>query len=291
MFPLPITIASVRRELGGKGLAAYLDAIGNTAQQNETLSQAVEEAVSEFETDCDLFVFQRTILTLPLDAGKVRKTRDANGVWSGDYDVTEPEYDFVRDDFTGHGQLRLRRRPVVSVEAVKLQYGSVTSSTTPVVAFPEDWYYVNREMGVLYIVPLTGLKSQEASQLILLPMLGVAGAVTGIIPMIFRVNYTAGYLPRTFDAATDAPRSANGSPDVDPTPLLRGIRYKAASDVLRSAERAVGAGGYSIAREGLSQSFPSVKFSQAIEFYESEVERTKERLQARQGNALPMFVM
>jgi hypothetical protein len=112
-------------------------------------------------------------------------------------------YDFYRRDYENYMFVQLRRRPVITVDAVSLDYPSGQN----IINFPKEWIRIDRHAGELRILPSRGTFSQL--------LIGSGG---GFLPLVFggndqipdliNVTYFAG-----FDLGIKHPRNEYGLPN------------------------------------------------------------------------------
>lgn len=253
----------VLTELSGTGMCQYLAALGDEITQKKVLTRRIFEAQQYLENVLETFFFQTRVATRPVTPGMVR------GV---DYDVEEDGYPYTRADFATYGTIQLRRRPVVTIKRAGIRYGN-DQNYLAVMDYPQGWINQQARLGILHVQAVVGAGSMQSTgsgSLLLLPMIQTGFHRGETMPLIFSVEYTAGYLPADFDPETDS--LATACPDYSIHDLARAVRYHATANMLRSMRRSVGAGGGSIAMDGLSQSWDSNRFSAEIEDYENQVE-------------------
>jgi hypothetical protein len=258
---LAITVESVRDEIGGSGMEMFLSALGDASRQNDIIARHIKTAQSYLEKQLGIYLFRQVVKCRPLEAGLVE---------GADYDVADDSYDFIRRDWQTTAQIKVRKRPVVSVERVALRYGQgEPHEVLEAVSYPTSWISFDSVMGLVYVIPVMGSVHYGSGAMLLLSVTG--GAVRrDILPSFVTVDYTAGYLPKTFNAQTDDPYDASFNHDVIET-LLQAVREYSAMLVLQNAERSIGAGGGSIAMYGLSESFTGDRFTRAKEGYDLSV--------------------
>lgn len=104
-------------------------------------------------------------------------------------DEIEPErQDFFVQEYYKYIKLQLNESPVISVESIRL----VLPSEQEVIDFPSPWIQLDKQTGVVHIIPGAGNVAVVA--------LGQSGAWlplvygwTDYIPHVFRCEYTAGF--------------------------------------------------------------------------------------------------
>lgn len=104
-------------------------------------------------------------------------------------DIIEDPYDYDVSDYMNWGYMRVRRKPIVTVERIRLIYP--TGQT--IIDYPHEWIKTNRKFAQIQIVPMAGsfksfpLIGQGAMYLPLL-----SGFLTKNVPHLIHVDYTAG---------------------------------------------------------------------------------------------------
>lgn len=104
-------------------------------------------------------------------------------------DVFEDPYDYDVNDYINWGFLVLRRKPVVSIERIRLIYP--TGQT--IITYPKEWIKLYSKFGQVHIVPMAGSFNQYpliGQGAMYLPLL--SGFLTKSIPQLIHVDYTAG---------------------------------------------------------------------------------------------------
>lgn len=265
--PLIISVARLRAELSGRGFAGYLSKLGDEETQDEVLESLIREAQGSLENDLGIFLGIRRIGSQPFDEGKSLGT---------DYDVEEDTYPYFAPDWRSGGTITLRRKPIVTVEKIVLQWG-----TLRYYVMPHEWQLKEKTLGKVHIQPLYGSGSTVTSTLNLV-MLGATVNGSSAVPGLLSIDYTAGYFPADFDANNDDPYDYYIGYEFGP--LLRAVRMKAAASTLMSLQRAVGAGGGSISMDGFSQSFQGGRFQNEIEGYNKAYDDIVDREKGLNGS-------
>ena len=261
---LAVSVNQVLEELGAlnprSAMGDYLcDAWGNSAAQIKAITLRIGEAQDEFEKNLEIYLFQTRVVTTPITAGKVFGT---------DYDVVQDGYPYSRLDFSQYATVYMRKRPIISVSQASLRYGN-TYDVLAAATFPQPWVTPQARIGVLHILPLLGNNSSiSAGSLLLLPLISSVMPGNLTVPLIFSIDYTAGFLPIDFDPDTDDAYSA--APDFPVKNLLRGVKYMAAANVLRAVRRAIAPGGGSLNMGGAGQSWSANMFGPDIEDYDAK---------------------
>lgn len=98
----------------------------------------------------------------------------------------EPAYDYSPEMWTGDrwSYIRLRSKPVLSIESVRFVY---PSPGTTVFDVPREWFKPDRKYGHLQLVPVTSAYLLPMNSIILSAMTGARH-----IPQMIQVRYTAG---------------------------------------------------------------------------------------------------
>lgn len=100
--------------------------------------------------------------------------------------LVEPGYDLDEGFFSmgQWGTLALRKRPIVSVESVRLVYPGINAQIYEV---PHDWILPDHKAGLLQFMPAPGATGMPAAILAF-----NAVNMTRYVPQLIRVKYTAG---------------------------------------------------------------------------------------------------
>lgn len=173
-----ITTAQVQRRI--TGLKPYL-ALVDADELEAVLDEGIEAATARFERELEACL-ERTVIKQEVDDG------DVLGV---DYDRTEPALDWQRRRMDKLITIDLRRRPVLSVERIRLKL----ADDLQLITFPAEWYedHIQHHLGRITLIPAA------------LGHLALAGNgvpvyqwMTGkmpwpVLPQCFFVNYTAGF--------------------------------------------------------------------------------------------------
>ena len=104
-------------------------------------------------------------------------------------DIFEDPYDYDVNDYINWGFMILRRKPVISIERVRLIYP--TGQT--IIQYPNEWIKIYHRFGQMSIVPMAGSFNQYpliGQGAMYLPLL--SGYLTRNIPQLIHVDYTAG---------------------------------------------------------------------------------------------------
>jgi len=170
-------VTAVRDELIGLDAAPYMTRLGTTETAiNQKLATSIAQARARVQRE----------LHLTLDTTVIKSNPDA-GV---QFDVEEEPYDYFTSDYRHFGWLKLRRRPVQSVERVRLMLGPQMTIFT----YPREWIRVRHKQAHIQIVPTPGAAFQNlvmANGLYYLPYLSAA-PIFNEYPQLIAVDYTAG---------------------------------------------------------------------------------------------------
>lgn len=104
-------------------------------------------------------------------------------------DIIEDPYDYDVGDYLNWGYMALRRKPIVSVERIRLIYP--TGQT--IIAYPKEWIKIYHKFAQIQIVPMAGSFKQYpliGQGAMYLPLL--SGFLTKNVPSLIHVDYTAG---------------------------------------------------------------------------------------------------
>lgn len=191
------TVADVRLQLRAyaEDMARWLlpaqnelDAYNASHQGSETDIAGLQTIWQDGQIQSYLQVAQNSLET---DLNIHYDSQSVGCSWSDDtFDMTEDPYDFYASQYSSFGFLVLRRRPVQSVERVRLMY----SAQNHIITYPASWIRVDRKMGRLSIVPtpgtgLEGLVMINGSYW--LPTM--AGLwLKDMMPQLIAVDYTVG---------------------------------------------------------------------------------------------------
>lgn len=132
---------------------------------------------------------QREIL-VTMKTQRIKCDPDVNMVLGRDYDIREESYDYYRTQYAAYGFMRTIRRPIVSVERVRLMFGPENT----IVTYPATWIRIDHKSGQISIVPTpgagwSGIVLQTGQYF--LPYLS-NGWCREAVPQIIAVDYTAG---------------------------------------------------------------------------------------------------
>jgi hypothetical protein len=175
------------------------------------------------------------------------------------FDITEDPYDYDLNDYMNWGFLVLRRKPVISVQRIRLIYPTGQN----IITYPSNWIKIYHKFGQIQIVPMAGSFSQYpliGQGAMYLPLM--SGFLTKSIPQLIYVDYTAGLAAVPADM-TDA------------------IYKMAAIDILRNAgqSKAPGVASLSTSADGLSenttltQSANTTLYGAQIKEYQADVKQ------------------
>lgn len=162
------------------GLESFFAKFGDVTAQNTAIDHAITDANARVRRELHVELGTVRVVSWP-EASKVEGT---------DYDVTEEPYDYSSSQYRAWGFLRLRRRPVQSIERVRIMLGP----TNTVLTYPSEWIRLNKKPGQLSIVPTpgagwSGMVLQNGQYF--LPLLS-HGMLSDNVPHVIAVDYTAG---------------------------------------------------------------------------------------------------
>ncbi len=282
--PLIVSSAQVRKALAGASMQRFISALGATEEErNAEIETLVRESQSEFETLCGVHLFETRIISRPAAATLTRRTAlDAN-----DYDKLEDGYTYFADDFRrGPVSVRLRKRPIVSVQGASLSWGNTVQGK--LLEFPQDWMGADSRLGNLQIMAVFGSGTLRINNgLLMLPVLG-AIMQSGAVPLLFCIHYTAGFLPYDFNPDTDDLDEA--CPDFENIRMVAaGVKALTALKVLKNTRFAKGAGGGAVAIDGISQTHQAGRFADEIQTLADDVKNAKTALKEFMGGVDFMF--
>jgi hypothetical protein len=101
-------------------------------------------------------------------------------------DVFEDPYDYDLNDYLKWGFLLLRRKPVISIERIRLIYPTGQN----IIQYPQEWIKLYAKFGQVQIVPSTGTFPSIGLGGMYLPLM--SGFLMNNIPQLIHVDYTAG---------------------------------------------------------------------------------------------------
>jgi hypothetical protein len=134
---------------------------------------------------------------------------------------------------------------------------------------------------------LNGGSATINTSLLMLP-LAVGVMSRAAVPLLLHVNYTAGFLPYSFNPDTDDLGTA--CPDFENIHIVAdGVRALTAIKILTNTRFAKGAGGGSIAVDGISQTHAPGRFAQEIATLGEDVKAAKSALSASMRGLNFMF--
>lgn len=282
--PLIVSSTQVRKALAGTSMQRFINALGATdSERNLEIEKLVREAQSEFETQCGVHLFETRIVSRPIASSMTRRTSLARN----DYDKLEDGYTYCADDFRGGPvTVRLRKRPVVSVQGASLSWGNATQGK--LLEFPQNWMGADSRLGYLQIMAVFGGGTMRFNNgLLMLPVLG-AIMRSDAIPLLFCVSYTAGFLPYDFNPDNDDLDEA--CPDFENIRMVAaGIKGLASLKILKNTRFAKGAGGGAVSIDGISQTHQSGRFADEIQDLANDVKNAKDSLKEFMGGVDFMF--
>jgi len=250
MADIVIGVAQVRQKMAG--MTAYLDLLADATDQVES---NIAASIAEFERELQVCIEQKVIKMRP----------DPVLVLGDDYDIEEPPLDYnvgMIDRWT-LPKWTLRRRPVISIEAMRLEF----DRENRVLTIPDQWIRCNKNLGVLSILPIGTAAVSEQTGLWFLPLLE-GQWLWRVIPQFVAVDYTAGY----------------ADPDTDPS--LAELRNALASDAAaRTLEDITGMIPAGVSLDNFNQNFEAVasrieRMRKGVEQFKASWTRTQRPLKA-----------
>ena len=206
------------------------------------LNILVEAAMQEFERHFNMIIRKRVYKTNP-DPSLIRAPMWKRGI---DYTHKEQEYDFRKNEWLNYGYLRLRNRPILSIEKAEM-YSPFDQKLFNVI----DWLRVDEDSGEIFVYPksasLNGTGYAGGGLSLFMPMMS-----WGDYPFGFRLDYTAGY----------------PSSDYVPDDLRNAIGRLATIGILNWLGDGLMAGfsSSSVSIDGLSESFSSTQSATSAYF-------------------------
>lgn len=238
-------------ELEMLGVMPLLETISDVTLQR-AFDSAISAAHAHLEERLEMCIEPTVIMMDPpatLTAGE-------------DYDRTEPALDYRVGDFSRRSlpKWTLRRRPVISVQSVRLGFGPESAAT--MLTVPASWVRVNKPLGVINVVP-SGRDTVMAGSMGIwfAPLLDKAWA-WNIIPQFVYIDYTAG--------------NPNATTDPEWGELRNVLATEAAIVMLERVVRLLPA---SVSLDGFSQSFTDVE--RHVEMLRKDVDTFIKRWRAR----------
>ncbi len=222
-----ITHEQVRRRL--LGIKYYLDAI-DADDLDAVFDDHIAAATARFERELGCCIERKVIVQDP-DPGAVK------GV---DYDILEPALNWNRQGMDDLITLTMRRRPIISVERIRLKL----AQGVQLITFPPEWYADHQQfnLGIVTLVPVA-LGDMALSSTGVPIYQWVTGRMPWpVIPQMLYVNYTAGW--------------ADAEDDPDLADLRVMLSSEAALRALRDIRRMVPSGA---SLDGASQQFGDVQ--------------------------------
>ncbi|RYX84225.1 hypothetical protein EON83_11050 [bacterium] len=286
--PLLVSVARVRKALAGRSMARFIEALGTSdTERDKEIALLIRAAQADFETHCGVCLFHTRIVTRPAPPDMVR--RSASEV--GDYDRLEDGHSYFQDDFRSGGavSVKLTKRPVLSIESAGLHWGAWQNSNF-LWKFPKGWTMPEARLGYVHIAPAWGGGAASGQGGILTIPLAYTGIGTRgqAMPILLAINYTAGFVPYEFNADTDDLHDA--CPDFEQIRIVaEGVRSLAALKILKQTRFAKGAGGGSIAIDGISQTHANNRFADEIKEMAADVDAAKAVLKESMSGASFMF--
>lgn len=168
------------------------DAIGRILQDS-TLANKLSIGIARM---------QRELLDFSLTPQVIKSTyvngqQDASGNWivmpdtvaQAQANLFEDPYDYDVNDYINWGFLVVRRKPIISVERIRLIY----PTGQEIIQYPPEWIKIYHKFGQIQIVPMAGSFNQYpliGQGAMYLPLM--SGFLTKSVPSLIHVDYTAG---------------------------------------------------------------------------------------------------
>ena len=230
------------------GVAPFVEAALGVVGTASWLNEKAVAAQDEFERELEMW-FDTTIIKMNPAATLVLGT---------DYHVVEPGFPFKHEWNKKIPQMRLRKRPVQSVERVALELPSEVSTET-FLEVPQNWVVPDYQLGHLDIVPVgPAAILVQTGQIWWFPLISSPGGRYEVLPRFLAVDYTAGY---------EDPRT-----DPELVQVREMIAKRAAIDAIESAPQVI---PDSQSHEGFSQTWQNAMTR--IEQLTKTVERFKKK--------------
>jgi hypothetical protein len=187
-LPASITVAVLKSDyLFGLDLK---DQFGNV-MSDVTLGNKISIGIARIERELKDFSLSPKVIKSSIVNGIQR----ADGTWAVDpepaaiaaADIFEDPYDYDVKDYVNWGFLILRRKPVISVERVRLIY----PTGQEIISYPREWIKVYAKFGQIQIVPMAGSFQPLIGQgSMYLPLM--SGSLQSNVPQLIHVDYTTG---------------------------------------------------------------------------------------------------
>jgi hypothetical protein len=149
-----------------------------------TMQNKIDISIAYFQRDFDIFMLPTVIKS---NAILGTTGMPPENVY---YDLIEPPYDYNLNDYLNWGYLRVRRRPIISVERIRLIY----PTGQEIITYPMSWLKIYPKFGQIQIVPLAGSFRQYpllGQGAMYLPLL--SGFLTKSVPSLIHVDYSCGF--------------------------------------------------------------------------------------------------
>lgn len=166
-----------------KPLLALVANVFERADLESLADDAVRASLSRYERRLETYFQQKVIKQLP----------DSTLVQGTDYDIEESALPFNTKDWrTGTPRAIMRRRPVVSIDRVRL----VVQPDRSVAEIPTDWFRPAgpSKTGVIKFLPLATLNIAMTGWPVYIVEMYSTGFKHDIVPHFLAVDYTAGWI-------------------------------------------------------------------------------------------------
>jgi hypothetical protein len=273
LTPLPISatrlrgyFASTLTELAALAQAAYPDAVDTDTAIDTLMTSAIRAAQWKLENLTGVPFFVTSYCT--------KELATQNSLILGtDFDQYVQPLDYRRDAWLKQqARTDLPKRPIKSVEQFRL----TLENNAQVTDIDVTWLQVDREHGLLYVLP-SGLATAGISfQTIYGLSIFLRGAATGKVPLLIHVRFTAGLVERTGTYA-DPNGTDDYAPDVSPKntdwdqelveAYQKALEKYAAALVMPQLGQYLDQGGRQISLDGLSENVNPQALLQRAEAY------------------------
>lgn len=262
--PLPFTVDEMKaRTLFGIDLTITTRGGSVVTYPDSAILGNIKAAINTFERKLQIDLWPRKIIT----RAHALHPELVQGV---DYDIDEDPLDYLARDFFAQGYVRLRRWPVVSLDAMEFRF----PENVILHEMPKEWLRVYHETGQVHILAVAGstmpvIIGREGG---FLPLLTASLQRQGV-PQLVYVTYTSGI---DWTNETDTIGHPAGMEFYEDLKLA--LMQQATIPVLSDLSRglAPGIGSESLSEDGQSESVSYARgkhglFGQEIEGLQAEV--------------------
>lgn len=244
----------VRRRMPGTQLASYIAAYGDASEQEAALAENIAAAEAEV----------KDYLQMQLEACTVKCYPDSSLQKGRDYDVEERPYEFTPAQWDNWGFLQLRRRPVASVENVRITFGS----DTDIGEIPSSWIRINEFGGGIHIIPTPGATYTSI-------LLQTGGFLAPFLQNLLGNTSLPGTIAVDYVAGLEDLAESD-----DWEHLRRAIGLLAAKNTMVDVgeSKEAGVGSISLSGDGLSESRALTKFEDRVQRFEQDAMKILDRI-------------